>query len=112
MLNRCTVIVEAKQPFLDWLKSLPDPPEVSLDQVNSDQTAYLLPEYAFDNEQGSLLKQFYDLIFEEELLAWWNDEKDWPETRDLATFKKWFDVEFHSMILDLVEHPLLDKDVR
>jgi len=33
MLNRCVVTVKTKQPFLDWLKSLPDPADETLDGV-------------------------------------------------------------------------------
>ena len=109
MLNRCAVTVRTKQPFLDWLKSLPDPADETLDRVNHDRTVYLLPEYVYNSEQNSLIEQFHDLIFEERLYSWWRDEKDWPHPRDLATFKKWFDVEFHSMIIDLVDHPLVDE---
>ncbi len=110
MLNRSVLIVRAKEPFLEWIKSLPDPSDVSWEQVNRDNTAYLLPEYSYDSEQGELIEQFYDLIFEEQLRGWWTEKNDWPATRDLAMFKKWFDVEFHSAVLDLVDAPLEDDD--
>jgi len=29
-----------------------------------------------------------------------------PKIRDLSTFKEWFDIEFRSLILDLVDLPL------
>jgi hypothetical protein len=39
----------------------------------------------------------------------WKVEADWPADRGLDTFKKGFDVEFHSEILDLVDGPLTDE---
>jgi hypothetical protein len=50
-VDRSILTVRAKQPFLDWLHSLPDPDPVryTLDEVNRDQSAYLLPEYEDDN---------------------------------------------------------------
>lgn len=78
--------------------------------MNQDNTVYLLPEYFYDTEQEALLDQFYDLIFEEQLNGWWTDESDWPVNRDLTTFKEWFDVEFHSAVLDLVDAPLEDDE--
>ena len=110
MINRCVVIVRAREPFLQWLKSLPNPSDVSLEQANRDNTVYLLPEYGFDDEQEELIEQFFSIIFEEQLTGWWTDERDWPSNRDLATFKKWFDVEFHSVVFDLVDAPIEDED--
>jgi len=110
MLNRCVVTVRGREPFLQWLKSLPDPVGITLKRVNQDTTAYLLPEYAFDDEHDEPLEHFYDLIFKEQLEAWWIDESAWPVQRDLATFKKWFTVMFHSVVLDLAEEPLVYED--
>lgn len=36
MVNRCAVTTVAKQPFKDWLASLPDPLEATLEQINHD----------------------------------------------------------------------------
>jgi len=110
MLNRCVVTVRVKEPFMQWLKSLPDPTDVSKGAVNKDNTAYLLPDLDYGVEQEDLLGRFYDLIFEEQLNGWWTEKKDWPIKRDLETFKNWFNVEFHSVVLDLVDAPLQDDE--
>jgi hypothetical protein len=110
MLNRSVVIVRAKEPFLQWVKSLPDPGDVSRDIINQDSTAYLLPDLEHGFEEEELTDQFYNLIFEEQLNSWWTEKNEWPEKRDLETFKKWFAVEFHSVVLDLVDAPLEDDE--
>ena len=109
MINRSALIIKAKKPFLDWLRSLPDPADVTLDYVNRDNNVYLLPEYELDDEQGNILAQCYELIFEEELEGWWIVREDWPPQRDLKTFKKWFDIEFHSVVINIVDAPLEDE---
>ena len=109
MLNRSVAIIRGKEPFLKWVKSLPDSADVSIDIINQDNTAYLLPEIAYGFEEESLVERFYDLIFEEQLNGWWTEKNDWPKNRDRETFKKWFDVEFHSVVLDLVDAPLQDE---
>ena len=43
-INRSLLVVRAKEPFLHWVNSLPDPADVTLEEVNSDQSAFLLPE--------------------------------------------------------------------
>jgi len=110
MINRSAASVYAKQPFVDWLRSLPDPADVTLDDVNADPTLFLLPEYGDDEERDALLGECYDLIFEDELSGWSLEESEWPAKRDLATFKEWFELRFHSVVLDLVDAPLVDDD--
>jgi hypothetical protein len=108
MINRSAVTIKAKEPFLNWLKSLSDPPAVTLDEVNQDSNVYLLPEYEVDDEQIDILAQCCDLIFEEELASWWTVRKDWPSQRNLENFQKWFYIEFHSVVIDIVDAPLED----
>jgi hypothetical protein len=110
MINRSAFIVRSKQPFLAWLKSLPDPADVSLEEVNEDSTVYLLPDCSYYDDQNDILEQFYGLIFEDQLNGWWTEETDWPPNRDFAMFKEWFDVEFHSSLVDLVDAPLEDDE--
>ena len=109
MLNRCVVTIRAKEPLCVWLHSLPDCDDITLDQVNQETTAYLLPVYMDDDEQDAILSQYYDLLFEEELAGWWTAKDDWPENRSLEMFKSWFDVDFHSVVVDLEDAPLRDE---
>ena len=107
MLNRSIIIVKVKEPFLNWLRLLPEPEnKITLDEINFDNTAYLLPEYEMDGEREEILADYYDIIFEDQLGDWWTNSIHWPKIRDFATFKEWFDIEFHSLILDLVDLPL------
>lgn len=107
MVNRCVVIAKAREPFLKWLQGLPDPCNVTLDDVNRHTTAYLLPYFEEDHEWGRILNRYLELIFEDQLAAWWLDEADWPTKRGASTFNKWFDVEVHTIVLDLVDGPIL-----
>jgi hypothetical protein len=39
------------------------------------------------------------------------DESTWPTERTYAAFREWFDVEVHSVVIDLVAgEPLLDDE--
>lgn len=111
MLNRSLLIVHVRQPFLDWLQGLPDPVSdpVTLDTANEDASAYLVPGYDDDEERDSLLRQGYEVIFEDQLAGWWTDEAQWPRDRSFETFQAWFDVSWHSTIEDLVDGPLEDE---
>jgi len=110
MLNRCVVTVRAREPFLRWLEALPGSAGITLDQVNEDTSVYLLPDHEDDSERHSLLASYYARIFEDQLAGWWTEIRDWPRSRDLETFSRWFDVEFHSIAVDLVRGPLRDEE--
>ena len=110
-MNRSALVVKAKQPFLDWLRSLPDPVrDMSLDDLNEDRTAYLVADWYDDTERDQLVRKGYGAIFKQELAGWWTVENDWPKKRTFKVFRQWFDVEFHSMLVDLVEGPIEDDE--
>jgi hypothetical protein len=111
MLNRCLVTVKAKEPFREWLLSLPNPCDETIDEINDDPSAYLLPEFDDDEERDRILQEYFPMIFEDQLFAWWIQAEDWPQNRNFQMFKKWFDVEFHSIVEDLVDDALVDQQL-
>jgi hypothetical protein len=111
LLNRSAITVKAKPPFIEWLKTIPELADVTLEKWNEDGVAYLLPNIDDDEDDlESLLPLCFDLIFERELAAWKQDEKDWPAPRDLPTFLAWFEPQLRSVVLDLVDGPLQDDE--
>lgn len=110
-INRAVVVVKPRQPYVDWANSFDDGTvKATLDSLHEDPTVYLVPPYAMNDEREEILKECFSIIFENELEGWVTDEDLWPQNRDLETFKRWFDVEFCSMILDLCEWPLERED--
>lgn len=107
MLNRSSVIVRPKKPFLDWVNSF-EGSDLSPEDFKKDQTLYLIPEYLDDLDAHQILKRFYNFIFEMELEGWCLDEEKWPPIRTLSVFLEWFTVEFQSMVIDLCGDPLVD----
>ena len=107
-LNRGVIILKPKTLLLDWVNSNSEEGGVlTLDEVSRDCTAYLTPEIEDDEELREFLEQNYDLLFEQELVEWFQDEAQWPATRDISMFLEWFAVEFHSMVLDVAEGELV-----
>ena len=106
-INRSLMILRPKQPFLDWARWLDDESkDLTLDSLNEDSTAYLIPEIWQDSDQEKFLQTYYDILFEEQLEGWWTDEVSWPQQRDLKLFLEWFEVEFHSLVFDLCDEPI------
>lgn len=106
MVNRAVLIVKAKEPFMGWINSLHTPDKVTLKEINSDATAYLIPEFENERERDRILKRLYPDIFGGQLNEWCTEEEMWPQKRTLALFKKWFELEFHSFVEDLDDDDL------
>lgn len=101
MINRSVVIVRGKQPFANWLAMLPDPVTVSLEELNREPNAYLLPEYEEEAEREGIMRNYSLEIFEQQLYEWSRDESTWPAIMDYAAFKQWFQLEFAPFVIDL-----------
>jgi len=102
-------MVRPKGPYLDWATNLSGE-DVTEYLQEDERTVYLIPEYADSDESEQYLREAYGYIFEEELNAWHTDQSAWPKVRDLKTFKEWFAVEFHSVVLDLGSGPIRDDE--
>jgi len=108
MLNRAVLIVRPKQPFLDWALRLDDSGLVP--NASGEQTAYLVPEFEDDAEAQRVLKRVFAEVFERELFGWHTDKSAWPKSRTLAMFRRWFQIELHSVVEDLCAYELIDDE--
>ena len=106
MLNRGSVIVRPKQPYIDWALSLDDSGLVPT--IEGEKTVYLIPEYESDEEALDILSVCYAEIFEMELAGWHLLEDDWPRNRSFSMFKEWFSLELHSCVEDMCGYVFID----
>ncbi len=102
-INRHLVILMPKQPALDWINSVdPAPPGFTLERLRQDQNAFLVPEDMDGQEDAERwVQRRWAMFFEHFLVEWYTDPALWPQKRSAAMFKKWFDVQYHSMVWDL-----------
>jgi hypothetical protein len=101
-INRGVIVVKPRQPYVDWANSCDDAPtKMTVGDSHDEWTAYLLPEWYDDDELERLLRKHSRFIFENELAGWSTDESTWPKRRGYVTFREWFDIEHHSVVLDL-----------
>ena len=101
-VKRTAVIVIPKQPYIDWANSLEDGGGKLGEDFTPEHTIYLVEDITgFMIDEVEIIKPYYEYIFEVELNSWHRLESDWPTNRDLVTFLEWFEVEIHSLVLDL-----------
>lgn len=102
-VNRTAVVIRPKQPFVDWLNSVPgEKADNTLEEISGENSTYLIPEYDFSQDSMNYIKKIYDQIFEFELFAWYTAEELWPQKRTWKMFQEWFSIEMNSEVFDMV----------
>jgi ribosomal protein L24E len=111
-LYRTAVTITRKQPYIDWANSSDDGPELTKELAEDRRTVYLVGESDNRPDLRTLLDDYWEEIFEEELVMWMEEPDDWPVPRTREMFDAWFDAEITDTVIDLVpEHPLTEIDV-
>ena len=74
-------------------------------------TAYLLPEFELEEDLQEWVEENATWIFEFQLAAWTEDESVWPATRDLKTFREWFRIDIHSVVVDVADDDIEGEEI-
>jgi len=114
MINRAAVILKYKAPAVQWINDADpyeDDPGITLESVNQERPVYLISDKEAEHERfGKWVRKNFEEIFETELEGWYTDESLWPEKRTIKLFREWFEIECHSIVLDMSEEPLFDEE--
>ena len=115
MINRAAVILRYKEPAVEWINEADpynDDPGITIESVNEERTLYLIRDKDADTPADieEWIKLNYDVLFESELDGWYTDEKLWPKYRSIKLFRKWFDVECHTVLVDTVDSAIEDDE--
>jgi hypothetical protein len=112
MINRAALILQYKQPFVDWINAADPSPTahaLTLAQVNEEHTVYLVE--VEDNDGLAIwLARHHTELFEEELAGWYTDPRLWPRDRSLKVMNEWCSFELHTVVVDTGESLLEDDD--
>lgn len=111
MLNRTAIILRYREPFVRWINEA-DPyvldPAITID--SDEQSVYLIHQIEHRDELDEWIALNHEPLFESELEGWYTDEALWPKNRTLELFNKWVHVEYHTVVIDVVDAPLLDDE--
>ncbi len=98
-VSHSVAIIKPKQPYVDWVLSLPESVEdYTIEEAQQDCDAYLIPEYGEDCEALAFVRKHYEMIFGTALFDWYTDEAVWPKNRTWKVFCEWFTIELHSVV--------------
>ena len=112
LVNRYILILIPLQPYVDWVRGLPNPEheegdiELTLDEAQQyHRTSYLVP-YSWDwDEVEEWLDENFDLFFLDQLRGIESDSSLWP-TRSLEVFDSWFEAHIFDAPLDTTREPM------
>lgn len=103
-IDRTVVILRKKQPYIDWIRRLPDPDlETTLEEINREPSTYLIPSCEDNIGLLAHLCSVCHEIFAVEMSGWWTDEQDWEKDLSFENFNCWFDYEISTLPIDLGE---------
>jgi hypothetical protein len=91
LVNRSVLVLKPTAKMLDWINSVGEESDpVTLKEAQEMTNAYLLPDFADDEEQASFIRFRAKKLFEHELDAWCTDPEKWPTVRNYKAFLAWF----------------------
>lgn len=98
--NRSIVNIYPTKIYLDWLNNIRGS-DVSLGLNDIEPISFLIKDFDNKLEFEYWLNNNFHLMFEIRLNYSCIDKSLWPEDRTFFVFKKWFDVRFSNLILDM-----------
>lgn len=103
-VDRIAAIIRPTERMLNWLKKQPGALDsISTEDIKKDCTVLLIPRFDGPSQAKAYIREISRTLFEAELASWGIPESDWPTDRGFATFSQWFNVEFHSLIFDMLQ---------
>jgi hypothetical protein len=106
VLNRTAVSVTGGPPYLEWTRQQDadfNRGAVTVAPAKTYGSAYLLPEFELEEDIQEWVEENAPWLFEFQLAAWTEDESTWPAVRDLETFREWFRIDIHSVVVDVAD---------
>jgi len=114
VINRTAVTVVGAQPYIDWTLQTDgdvNKGSVTVARAKTYGSAFLLPELELEEDVQEWIEENAPWIFDFQLSAWTEDESTWPPTRDLKTFRDWFRVDVHSIVVDMADDEIEGEEL-
>ena len=114
VVNRTAITVVGARPYDDWTRSTDadfNRGALTVAHAKTYGSAFLLPEFELEEDVQEWIEDNFSWLFEFQLSAWTEDLSLWPPTRDLRTFREWFRVDIHSVVVDVAEDEIEGEEL-
>src|SRR5262245_9652553 len=114
VVNRTAISLIGGQPYIDWTRQHDADANrgmLTVARAKPYGSAFLLPEFELEEDVHEWVEENASWLFEFQLSAWTDDESSWPKQRDLATFRAWFRIDIHSIVVDVGEDEIEGEEL-
>src|SRR6516225_363388 len=114
VVNRTAITVTGAQPHIDWTRMKDADANkgmLTVARAKPYGSAFLLPEFELEEDVREWIEENATWLFEFQLTAWSDDESSWPATRDLKTFREWFQIDIHSIVVDVADDDIEGEEL-
>jgi hypothetical protein len=104
VINRIAVTITGGPPYAQWTlahDAAGAKGMLTVARARPYGTALLLPEFELEEDVQEWVEENFSWLFEFQLGAWTDDESSWPAARDLKTFREWFRIDIHNVVVDV-----------
>ncbi len=114
VVNRTAISLTGDAPFIEWTQRHDadvNKGQLTVARARPYGTVILLPEFELEEDIQEWVEENASWLFELQLESWTDDESAWPADRDLRTFREWFRVEIHSVVVDVAEDDIEGEEL-
>lgn len=114
VINRTAVTVVGDQPYVDWTLNTDgdvNKGTLTVARAKTYGSAFLLPEFELEEDVQEWIEENAGWMFEFQLSAWTDDESTWPAVRDLKTFRAWFRLDIHNIVIDVADDDIEGEEL-
>jgi len=114
VINRTAVTITGAKPYIDWTRQTDadaNKGAITVARARTYGSAFLLPEFELEEDVQEWVEDNAAWIFEFQLVAWTDDETTWPQKRDLVSFREWFNIEIHSVVVDVADDDIEGEEL-
>ena len=114
VINRTAITIVGAEPYVAWMRQTDADVNRGMLTVVRAKTygsAFLLPEFELEEDLQEWVEDNATWLFELQLSAWTEDESTWPADRDLQTFREWFRIDIHSVVVDAGDDDIEGEDL-
>ncbi len=114
VLNRTAITVVGAEPYHEWTRRNEadvNKGTLTVARAKTFGSAFLLPEFELEEDVQEWVEDNATMLFEFQLAAWTDDESSWPSPRDLKTFRQWFRIDIHSVVIDAADDDINGEEI-
>ena len=114
LINRTAVTIVGARPYQDWTRRNDadfNRGTLTVARAKIFGSAFLLPELELEEDVQEWVEENAAWLFEFQLSAWTDDESAWPPQRDLKTFREWFRVDVHNVVVDTADDEIEGEEL-